>query len=89
MLRRGQVTTPGELVMPGALAVLRHRMTEHEYSAWQYRNFERYGETMQDYTWCEIMMAANMELNHPAECTCHDGSCQVCKSYAHTREIPY
>jgi hypothetical protein len=69
------------------LAILRLRMTEHEFSAWQWRNFERAGETMQDYAWSEIMLAASMEINHPAECTCVDGSCIVCKSYTRVQQL--
>jgi hypothetical protein len=70
-----------------SLAILRLRMSAHEFAAWQYRSFERYGETMDDYRWCDIWLAANMEINHPAECTCADGSCQVCRSYAHVQAI--
>jgi hypothetical protein len=50
---RAQVAPRDDPVYKGlaenSLSILRLRMSAHEFAAWQYRSFERYGETMEDY----------------------------------------
>ena len=69
------------------LAKLQEHMTETEYKAWQYREFEaRGGGTMDKWDSRMVWMKALNELSYPTECECSgDTTCRYCVSIAHVR----
>lgn len=72
-----------------ALQDLRDRDGETGYKAWFERSFEQDGKTADDFTWQQILAAAQIELEHPSECSCFlpDQSCAVCRSIAHVLSV--
>lgn len=75
-----------------ALQTLVDDIGEREYKAWWERSFEQDGKTADDFTWQEVMIAAQLALEHPEtlECSCNGVTqpCEVCKSIAHVSTVP-
>ena len=71
------------------LEKLREHMTEIEFKAWQYREFEaRGGGKMEEWDARMVWMKALNELSHPTECECgglpdREITCRLCQSIAH------
>jgi formate dehydrogenase maturation protein FdhE len=64
------------------------------YKAWWERCFEQDGHTADDFTWQQILTAAQIALEHPEtlECSCvtpeQSKCCPICQSIAHASVVP-
>ncbi len=70
-----------------AVKKLQDSMSEKEFAAWQWRAFGRFGNSMETTGKRHVWIAAQIEIAHPMECTCVEGSCLVCQSFAHVSEV--
>jgi hypothetical protein len=74
------------------IAKLRERMTEIEFKAWMYREFECRGGPIEWWDWRMIWMKASNELAFPTQCECGGAPdreivCRLCKSIAHVSSL--
>jgi hypothetical protein len=77
-----------------ALAKLKEQMSEIEFRAWEYRQFESKGYTMEKLgDWRLVWMMATNELSYPTQCECggmpdREITCRLCQSIAHVSNLP-
>lgn len=76
-----------------AIGKLKERMTDIEFKAWQYREFDsRGGGPMEQWDWRMVWMKAANEMMYPTECECggrpdREIVCRLCQSIAHVSSL--